>query len=542
VREIRDGFLKYDIPVDAIWFDIHYMNGYRVFTFNDHRFPDPAGLIAELKQDGINTVVIVDPGVKVDPGYPPYDQGIARNYFVQGRDGKPFTAQVWPGDANFPDFYQPEVREWWGGLHQFYTDLGVAGIWNDMNEPAGWHHDVVIFGLALKSSPVPWLEMRHGTAPDLVPHARLHNVYALLEAEATYNGLLKQRPDARPFILTRGGFAGTQRYSAVWTGDNTSSWEHLREGVTMLLNMSLSGLTFIGNDIGGFGGAPSPELYARWIEQGVFYPFCRTHTSNGTPPQEPWSFGDEVTAISREHIRLRYELLPYLYSLFEESSRTNLPIMRPMVFDFPGDAKVLNMSDQFMWGPSLLVAPVVERGASKRTVYLPEGKWYEFHTGDIFTGPAEIEMDAPLDKTPLYVREGAIIPLAPAMRHAGEQPWDPLTIRVYPGPQTSSFTIYEDDGASFAYREGISAATEIKAGPIPQGVEITIGERKGEFDPRRKLTVLQVYNCGQGSTVEVYSLDGDKIEESQVSFEADRNVCVVSLVDDGAGRLVKIYQ
>ncbi|HUT52844.1 MAG TPA: TIM-barrel domain-containing protein [bacterium] len=526
VREIRDGFIENKIPVDAIWLDIHYMNGYRVFSFDPKRFPDPAGLIAELKKDGIHTVVIVDPGVKVDPGYAPYDEGIAKDYFVHGLDAKPFRAQVWPGDANFPDFYRPEVRQWWGGLHKFYTDLGIAGIWNDMNEPAGWDNYLKIAGIPLASRPVPWLDMRHGAAPDLVPHARIHNVYALLEAEATYSGLMQLKPDARPFVLTRAGYPGIVRHTATWTGDNHATWDNLRTGLTMLLNMGMSGMAFVGNDIGGFGGGPSPELYARWIEQGVFYPFCRTHTAYGTPPQEPWSYGPEVTAISRDAIALRYELMPYIYSLFEESTRTNWPIIRPMVFEFPDDDKVTNMSDQFMLGPSLLVAPVVEKGAVKRTVYLPIGTWYDFYTIAKFHGPQEIEVDAPLSKTPMFVRAGGIIPVEIDLKRYHEDPWAGIKIKVYPGPEEMSFTLYEDDGSSFGYQKGLFAKTEIVGKPDPKGYEVSIKPHKGGFKSPvpHYLFIIDCNECGVIGESFGRAYDG-------VGIDSSHNACIFHVTE-----------
>jgi alpha-glucosidase len=542
VREIRDGFLKNNIPVDAIYLDIHYMDGYRDFTFDPQRFPDPKGLVDELKQGGIHTVVIVDPGVKVDPGYYVYEQGIAGNYFVPGQDGKPFSAWVWPKEANFPDFYRADVRKWWGGLHKFYTDLGIDGIWNDMNELAGWKHDIRIADVPVPLGKPDWEEMRHGVPPDVLPHAVVRNAYASLEAQATYEGLISQRPDERPLIISRAGYPGLQRYSLIWTGDNTASWDQLAMGETMLLNLGLTGLSWVGNDVGGFVGAPSNELYVRWLEQGIFYPFCRNHTAIKMPDKEPWSFTPEITDISRDLINFRYRLLPYTYTVFEESSRLNWPVMRAMVFEFPADPAVADMSDQFMLGQWLLAAPVIEKGRIKRRVHFPAGNWYDFFSGEKISGPADVEVDAPPGKFPLFAKEGAIIPLAPLMRHTGEKPWDPLTVVVFPGSAPSSFTLYEDDGKSFAYENGQWARTTFHCAPVAGGVEITIEPRSGAFDPQRQTIELQVRGQKPEDMVSLFASDGKALSAPAATFDRASSLWLVKLPGDGAGFTVRIAE
>ncbi len=542
VRKIRDGYKKNNIPLDAIYLDIHYMQGYRVFTVNEERFPDLAGLTAELMEDGIRTVVIVDPGVKIDPGYYVYDQGIEKGYFARDAKGKPFLGRVWPGDSNFPDFLRPEVRKWWGDLHSFYLDRGVAGIWNDMNEPAGWDADIRILDYFVPTRSTKWeYKMWHGTPEDPVPHARIRNVYGLLENQATYEGLKRLRPHERPFLITRSGYSGTQRNALSWTGDNFSTWSSLKTSVPMILNMGMSGMAFVGADIGGFGGAPSKELYARWIQLGSFYPFCRSHTSANMPDQEPYSFGPEVTDISRESINLRYSLLPYFYALFEDSTRSNWPVMRAMVLEFPEDEKVAEISDQFMIGPGLLVAPVIGNGHREKKIYFPEGKWHDFRGGDAVVGPAEKVVEAPLDFIPLYAREGAIIPMAPSMKHTGEKPWDPLTVRMYASDEKSSFTLYEDDGLSFEYEEGKLARTTFSIGPSGDGYLIGVGGRVGSFDPQRSEIEVQAFGIGPEARVESVVSEGRQARPA-ATYDPALKAWRIILNGDASEKTIKIVK
>ncbi|MDI3317076.1 MAG: glycoside hydrolase family 31 protein [Bacillota bacterium] len=465
VRELARGFRERGIPCDAIHLDIHYMDGYRVFTWDPERFPEPERMARDLARDGFHLVTILDPGVKVDPDYRVYREGLERDVFCRTREGEVYRGEVWPGTTAFPDFARPEVRRWWGDLHRGLLDRGVDGIWNDMNEPA-------VFDGPGKSMPedVTHRDERGRT----LPHAAVHNAYALLEAEATRQGMLRARPDERPFLLTRAGFAGIQRYAAVWTGDNASWWEHLQMATPMLLGLSLSGVPFAGTDIGGFLGDSSPELYARWIELGAFSPFCRTHTALDTRAQEPWSFGPEVEAIARRYIRLRYRLLPYLYALFREAERTGLPPLRPLWLVFPEDPGSHGVWDQFLLGEQLLLAPVDRPGARRRPVHLPPGRWREAWSGRWHRGPADILVEAPLDRIPAFIREGAVLPLGPAVAHTGEladPAAGPLEFHAYPGPRAGSGrgparsgssravaelrpALYEDDGRSFAYRRG----------------------------------------------------------------------------------------
>jgi alpha-glucosidase len=518
VRAITGKFRKNNVPCDVIFLDIHYMDHYKVFSFDKKAFPDPAGLIAELEKQGFKVIVIVDPGVKVEKGYPVYEQGLANDYFVHNKGGGNFQARVWPGDVYFPDFLKPEVRDWWGSLHKFYTDLGVDGIWNDMNEPAGWERDVrPVPDLMVPSGKVPWLDMVHGPKDAPVEHAKVHNAYALLEAEGTYNGLKKLKPNDRPFIITRAGYPGIQRFSSVWTGDNSATWGHLQLSVPMLLNLGVSGVTMDGADIGGFVSNPTPEMYARWLQLGVFYPFCRTHTAIYMPSQDPFSYGPEVLTVSRAAIDLRYRLLPYTYSYFKTASETGLPVMRPMYLEFPDDEKTYQEAEQFMWGAGLLVAPVIREKARSKEIYLPAGKWYKFESAAMVQGPKQISEPVELATIPLFVREGAIIPLAPVMNYTSEKPWSPLTVQFYASDKKSCFSLYEDDGRSFDYLNGSFLKTEFCQEPVSRGLVLSKKEGEGKYQPAGRELYFKVFGAGKPESVQLNT--GAGWEKAAYSFD-----------------------
>jgi alpha-glucosidase len=539
VREIAAGFRTRNIPCDVIYLDIDYMEQWKVFTWNPRRFPEPAKMIADLGRDGFKVVTIIDPGVKVDASYPVYNQGLAQGYFCRGLDGKPYAARVWPGACNFPDFTRPEVRDWWGQWHQGLVQDGVAGIWDDMNEPAGWKYDIRLGTIVAGWSPIVDWKMVHGPENAPVPHAEVHNVYGRLEAEATYEGLKQLRPEQRPFVISRAGYSGVQRWAIVWSGDNSSNWSHLPQSLPMLLNMGLSGLTFVGADIGGFVGSPSAELFARWIEQGVFYPFCRNHTMLTSHDQEPWAFGREVEDISREMIRLRYQLLPYTYALFQESTRSGWPVMRPLLLEYPRDENTYNLADEFLWGPDLLVAPVVSKGVKSRKVYLPEGKWTDWKTGQAAAGPGWIEVSTPLGALPLFARAGAIIPLAPVMMHTGAKPWDPITWRIYPGPPgagESSFALYEDDRQSFAYEKGQWRRTALSVRPAAGSLVVELAEPQGAYSPPPRSFRLELYDLPEVASVQRRT-PGASLEWV---YDAARRVLIVQLPDPNQAETISI--
>jgi alpha-glucosidase len=480
VREVAEGLRKRNIPADAMWYDIDYMDGYRVFTWNKQRFPRPAKLNADLAAQGLHTVTIVDPGVKVDAKYAVYREGKRKGYFIHHSNGKEYNGKVWPGRSAFPDFHDPESRAWWAGnVQRWLTDSNLSGIWNDMNEPATTD----------MSGPIDNVLHAQGK----LPHASARNTYGLQMARATYAGILRHDPDSRPFILTRAAYSGAQTVTAEWLGDNSSIWEHLASSLPMLMNMGLTGMPFVGVDIGGFEGDTNPELFARWMQAGALYPFCRNHSMTGSIRQEPWSFGPEVEAIARRYLSLRYQLLPYSYNLFHQAAQTGTPVMRPLVWHYPQDPATFNLNDQFLLGPDILAAPVLYPGLTARTVYLPAGDtWYRWRTGtqdadvESYVGPTHITADAPLDEMPLFVRGGAIVPMWAVAQHTGAIDRTSLQVHVWPGKGQLSF--YEDDGHSRAFERGPEGyrITPFEVSATDEHVTLTWGQPEGTYTDARE--------------------------------------------------------
>jgi alpha-glucosidase len=534
VRWIADTLRVRRIPADTIWFDIHYLDSYKPFTWDRERFPDPAGLIRDLRAQGLRAVTIVDPHPKKEVGYAPYDTGLAGDHFVKNPDGSVYEAPVWPAKAErnpgpsvFPDFSKPGAREWWGGLYRDLLDQGVAGIWNDMNEPA-------VFVPPTGTMP---LDVRHDNEGQPSDHREIHNVYGMLMSRSTFEGLLRLRPDARPFVLTRASFAGGQRYAAVWPGDNQSDWSHLRGSIPTLLGLGLSGFSFVGSDIGGFAEAPSAELVTRWMQLGVFYPFMRCHTSDGTPDQEPWSYGLRHEAVNRRAIELRYELLPHLYNVMHESATTGIPAMRPMFLEYPEDEATLSLDDQFLFGADLLVAPVLREGADRRSVYLPRGEWYDYWTGrSQGTAEAGRTVSAPvtLDSLPLFVRAGAFVFRQPVVQHTGQMPGQPLEVLIYPAARSSA-ALYEDDGATLGYERGEFASRELSQERTADGCTIRIGAVTGSYRPTDRTLKLRILAPGPVDRVVLEPPSGPRgskrpPQDLAFTFTEDGALCV-SLTD-----------
>ncbi len=487
VREVAKGFRDSRVPADVIYLDIDYMDGYRVFTWDRSRFPDPSKMIADLRAEGFRVVVIVDPGVKVDPNYYAYQQGQAGNHFVKNADGTELHATVWPGTCAFPDFTDPAAREWFGSLYRSNIEKGVAGFWNDMNEPGVFLSDKTpkpdIYHHPMKTFP---LTARHAGDGLAGTHARYHNVFGMQMARSTFEAQRRLRPDARPFVLTRAGYAGIQRYSAIWTGDNVASWDHLRLSITMLLNLGVSGVPLVGSDVGGFSGNPTPELYTRWLQAAALTPFLRSHSEMGSNPHEPYSFPKEFTDINRASIELRYRLLPYLYTLFREHTETGAPLMRPLWFEYPDDQRTYLIEDEYLVGRDLLVAPVVVEATTKRKVYFPAGdKWVDWWTGKVYEGGREVEVDAPLNRLPLFARAGAVIPTQPVVQHTGEiGKTTPSLVVVRGGEGAGSF--YEDAGDGYDYTRGASRTTTA----TQQGVSLKLSHA-GDYSGARKVSALE---------------------------------------------------
>ncbi len=495
-RTLAKEFRERRLPCDVLYFDIDYMDGFRCFTWNRERFPMLPKLLSDLEAQGFKSVAIIDPGIKVDPDYDVYKDGLRQGVFLTYPNGKLVSAPVWPGTCHFPDFSKAAVRAWWGGYVARLVQAGFAGLWNDMNEPA------LITGFGTNTLPDYVVHDWDGAGQTHVGGG--HNTYGLLMARATREGLRKAKPDQRPFVMTRAGFAGAQRYTSSWTGDNVSTWDHLKLSISMVLNLGLSGMPVSGPDVGGFGGAPDGELFARWMQVGSMLPYFRVHSAKGTPRQEPWSFGPQVEAISRQAIELRYRLLPYLYSVFAQASQQGMPIIRPLFMADPADDHLRECDDAFMLGDALLVAPIVEKGATQRTLYLPKGVWYEFDTGKLIDGARSVSIDAPLERLPLYVRAGKVLPMWPLMQYVGEKPLEEMHLRAFAGSNETTF--YEDSGQGLDYQNGAYRWSYFTCKFLPSGQFAVEWRRAGQYTP--PYAQVRVELVGISGEPEAVMIDG----------------------------------
>ncbi len=442
VMSIADTYREKEIPIDVIYLDINYMDNYKVFTWHPQRFSQPEKTIDELAALGIKTAVIVDPGIKKEIGYSVYEEGVKNNYFIKYPDGTDYTAAVWPGWCHFPDFTNPDTRKWWGTNFKSLTEKGVAGFWNDMNEIASWGGGMTpsLVELDFEGLGVNYLEAK--------------NIYGMQMAGSTYEGV-KSLMNLRPLILTRSGFSGTQRYSAIWTGDNLASDEHMLLGCRLVNSLGISGMPFAGVDIGGFMGETSKELFLRWISIGTFTPFMRMHKAYDYEMTEPWSYGAEAENIAGNYISLRYKLMPYIYSTFFESHDTGIPVNRSLIIKHTYDSNIWQTAyqNQYYFGPSILVAPV-ESNKSITKVYLPMGNWYDFFTGVKFQGQQEYHIECPLNKLPVFVKESSFIPMQNIIQSTSLNYNDTLFLHIYFGLSKNLFVYYEDNGTNFDYEKG----------------------------------------------------------------------------------------
>jgi len=472
VLRIAQTLREKKIPADGITLDIHYMDKYQLFTWDKERFPDPVGLTNKLKSLGFKTTVIVDPGIKVVPGAAAFERGVQQDAYIKYSDGKYYTGQVWPGWCHFADFTSDKGRKFWRSEMKFFTDNGISGIWNDMNEIATW-------GQKFPSNVVFDFEGRKGT------HLEAHNVYGSLMARTSYEGAKAANGNReRPFVLTRAGYAGLQKYTAIWTGDNRSEDNHMIAGVRLLNSLGLSGVAFTGMDIGGFTGNPSQGLYARWIQLGAFVPYFRNHTGINSKSSEPWAYGEEVTEISRNYISLRYKLMPYLYSTFYEATQNGMPVVRSLAIENTFDKNIYNSlyQNQFLFGQSMLVAPV-ESGKDLLKIYFPKGNWYNFYTDEWQAGEKVAAVDLTLQKLPAYVKESSIIPMQSLVQSTSIAPSDTLYVHVYKGSVPNTFVYYEDDGISFNYENGAYYKRDIVYNPAANNLsfEAVTGSAGSKF-------------------------------------------------------------
>lgn len=475
VLTLAKTFRDKDIPSDVIVFDIHYMEQYKIFTWSKRDFSDPKGLFEQLKEMGFDVVVMCDPGIKVEDGYKTYEDGIKQDVFIKYPDGTNYSGQVWPGWCHFPDFTNPKTREWWAEQFEGYVSLGVKGYWNDMNEIATWGNmlpeNIELNFEGLKSS------MRRG-----------RNLYGFQMARTTYEGTKRLLNGNRPFNLTRSSYSGIQRYSAVWTGDNVAYDDHMILGVRMVSNMGLGGIAFAGYDVGGFVGDANTKLFARWVSLGTFSPFFRGHSMINSRDSEPWAYGEEVEQISRNYIKFRYQMLPYIYSLFHDASKTGMPVQRSLAIEYPHNYKIYDgqFYNQYLFGPYFLVAPV-ESNKEFVKVYFPPGEWYSLYNGHKYGGDTEVILECPIHRLPVFVKAGALIPMQPAKSHTKEIS-DILILHVYIG-EGSSFTFYEDDGTTFDYQAGYFARREITYHAASREVHLSATDGK-YITPRNSLRVV----------------------------------------------------
>ncbi len=520
VKHMKDDH----VPLDAIYLDIDYQDHNRPFTVNIQAFPNLGGLVSDLKAQGVHVVLITDLHIADVPGggYAPYAEGEKQGYFVKKPGGGDYVGEVWPGPAVFPDFSRKVVRQWWGSLYTSFASMGVSGFWNDMNEPA-------IFNVPSKTMP---LDVVHtidepGFVPRTATHAEMHNVFGMLNSEATYQGIEALQPNARPFVLTRASYAGGQRYAATWTGDNASSWAHLQLSVAQLTNLGLSGFAYAGDDIGGFAGdPPSAELLTRWFEIGAFNPIFRDHYTKGKPAQEIWVSGPEQEAIRRTYVEERYRLMPTLYSLAEETSRTGLPIMRPVFLDFP---QVVDGSDHlggtefdFMVGDDLLVAPAPTlESPAPYEVKLPGEGWYDYWSGRRLAG-ASVTETPDIARLPVFVRPGAVLFKQPLTQSTDEVPSGPLTLDIYPGSDGEA-GLYTDDGQSLDYRKGVFFRRKVTLSGTAGTIRLMLSATEGDHRPWWSAYQVVVHGVGQVSQV---SIDGHSVP---VEFNAQAQTLTFTL-------------
>lgn len=512
VRAVAARLRRERIPADVIWLDIDFQDRNRPFTTNPRTYPDLPRLAADMRDAGIRLVAITDLHVAHAPGegYAPYDSGAAGDHFVRRRDGSRYVGTVWPGDSVFPDFTRAATRAWWGGPYRGFVDAGIAGFWNDMNEPA-------LFGTPTKTMPSDVVHRidTDGFPVRTAPHAEIHNVYGMENTRATFEGLRALRPAERAFVMTRASYAGGQRYAATWTGDNSSTWSHLKLAVAQTLNLGLSGFGYTATDVGGFTGGASPELMTRWFQLAAFMPLFRNHSATDAPRAEPWVDGERHTAIRRRFIEERYRLLPYIYALADENSRTGAPLMRPLFLEYPDAASLpCDRSMTFLLGAKLLVAasPTPESPQDYR-ICLPAGGWFDYWTGlpvpPVDAGTPQVLVETPsLERLPVFVRAGTILPRQPPVQSTMQAPDGPLRLDVYPGEDCEG-VLYADDGHGMGYARGEFLRQRLRCVVTVDGLEIAFDARGGSFVPWWKRIEIVVHDWRGDARVE---LDGNRVE------------------------------
>lgn len=494
-------FREKNIPADVVYLDIHYMDGYRVFTFHPERFPDPAETMRQLKEMGFHVVVIVDPGIKRDDQYASYQSGMEDNHFVKLPDGDVYYGQVWPGWSAFPDFTTQRTRDWWADQFNAYTDVGIDGFWNDMNEPAAWGHSLP------RNIEFDWEGHR-------ASFLQAKNTYGMKMAQATRQGA-EHYLEKRPFILNRAGFAGVQRYAAIWTGDNVANDNHMFSGIRMVTSLGLTGIAYSGYDVGGFAGEASPEMYTRWIQVGAFSPFFRGHTVVNSRDSEPWSYGEQSEEINRNFIGLRYRLMPYIFSCMYDAHKTGMPLARSLAIDHSTEAEIYDslFENQYGFGPSILVAPV-DSTRDMMKVYLPKGNWYDLLTGEAKGGGEVIIEDTPIERIPLYVRGGSLLALQSLVQSLSETPDDTLELHAYAGGDSVfEFTLYDDQDQQDPESEGGFWKHQLSFDSASRS--LNIGENQGQW--AGLFTKIRLYVHGF-EDVATFEVGGQEHEAERTDF------------------------
>lgn len=514
VKELAAKFRELQIPCDAIYLDIDYMEGFRCFTWDNKKFPNPKKMVDELSESGFKTVTMIDPGIKIDKDYWVYQQAMDNDFFCKRADGAHFKGKVWPGDCKFPDFTNPKVREWWSGLYkEMIADVGVHGVWNDMNEPA-------VMEVPTKTAN---LDVRHDYDGHPCSHRKAHNIYGMQMIRASYEGLKKFSFPKRPFLLTRAAYSGTQRYCATWTGDNVATWEHLWIANVQMQRMCMSGYSFVGSDIGGFAEQPDGELFARWVQLGVFHPFCRVHSSGDHGNQEPWSFGHEITDIVRKFIELRYELLPYIYTMFYRYIKDGIPMLQSLALYDQEDTQTHYRSDEFLFGEQILVCPVQEPNAQGRRMYVPRGKWYNYWTKEVVEGGVEKWVTANIDEIPLFVKEGAIIPKYPVQQYVGEKELTELKLDVYYIEGTENSIVYEDQHEGYDYKKGRYSLRKFRLRGKTNELIIQQFKDGAYITPYEN---LRIQFHGLPFDIKSIEVDNEKVDAESVKLNGNNNIII----------------
>jgi len=498
VMWIARSFREKKIPLDGIVLDADYLKDYEPFRIDPSRFPDMRRMAERLRGMNIELTASVNPGIKIDESYAAYKSGLAQDIFLKYTDGKLYIADIYPNTNYFPDFTNPKARAWWIDNMKVYQDVGIHGYWNDMNEPA-------IDGQAMPDNVEFDFEGRKGRA------AQAHNVYGMLMARSSYEAFQKYGGNSRPFVLSRAGFAGIQRYSAVWSGANQAKDEHILLGVLLNNQMGLAGVPFVGPDLGGYIGDGNKDVFMRWVEVGVFSPYLRNHREQFAKANEPWAYGEEAEALSKTYIGFRYRVMPYLYSKFHEASQTGIPISRCLCLEYPFDGNVYAPKNQyeFLFGDALLLNPMTSKEKSK-TTYLPAGEWYDFFSGEQLQGGREVGGDYPMYQIPIFVKGSAILPLQGSVYSTKEKAEETLYLHVYNGGEKHRFLYYEDDGSTLDYQHGVYYQREIAFDPGAK--QIVLRKPQGTYATRFQKVQIVLHGFERQ---EKFTCNGKPVEARQ---------------------------